>query len=314
MTMIKRLAVSALALALSTGAALAEWPERPITIITPWPPGDVEDTIARLVADRMEAEWGVPVAAVNKPGGGGVIGATEVAGAKPDGYTIGNLVLSHVTSHVALGNTTYGKDAFDVVGIYVTYPFVLAAKADAPFDDLAGLVEHAKSNDVALGHFGYGAIPTKVTLGLQEQFGFKFATDASFEELTCITLSNGDATLITTTTPQIQACLQDGSAKAITTYTEGRIATLPDTPTLGEQIDSEPIVLWGGMFVPKGTPDEVRDKIAAIVGEVMESEEVANIRSATGAELYWQGPAEAKARIDRTYDATVELLTGLGEL
>ncbi|MBY6115573.1 tripartite tricarboxylate transporter substrate binding protein [Mameliella alba] len=311
---LKTMILSSAALAVSATMALADWPERPVTLLTPWPPGDVEDTIARLIADRMEAEFDVPVQALNRPGGGGVIGATEVANAPANGYMIGNLVIDLVTSHVALGNTTYPIDAFETVGIYVTYPFILAASADAPYDNLAELADYAKTNEISLGHFGYGAIPTKVTFDVADQLGFSFASEASFEALDCTTLSNGDADVINTTTQQVQACLDSGAVKAIASYTNDRIVTLPDTLTLHEQVDGDPIVLWGGLFVPKGTPQEVIDKIAAVAAEVMASEEVDKIRQATGAELYWQGPKEGKARLDKDYKAGVDLLKKLGEL
>ena len=314
MKLISTLAATVFVALATASMAQAEWPERPVTILTPWPPGDIEDTIARMIADKMEATYDVPVKALNKPGGGGVIGATEVANSNPDGYMIGNLVIDLLTSQVQLGNTTYAADAFDAVGIFVTYPFILAAPASAPYNNLAELAEHAKASDVSLGHFGYGAIPTKVTFAMADELGFKFASDASFEGLDCTTLSNGDAEVINTTTAQVKACLDSGDAKAIASYTNDRIPTLPETMTLHEQVEGDPIVLWGGIFVPKGTPQDVIDKISAVAAEVIASDEVENLRQATGAELYWQDPAEAKARVQADFAASEELLKQLGDL
>ena len=86
--------VAALALALPL-AAQAEYPEKPVEFVVPWPPGDLEDVLTRMIAEQFQETYGVPAAVVNKPGGGGgpFPGAAEVAGADPDGYTVGSLVI-----------------------------------------------------------------------------------------------------------------------------------------------------------------------------------------------------------------------------
>ena len=89
------LAMGALALAVSAGAALAEYPEKPVNFIVPWPPGDLEDVLTRMIAEDFQETYGVAAAVVNKPGGGGgpFPGAIEVANAPADGYTIGSFVI-----------------------------------------------------------------------------------------------------------------------------------------------------------------------------------------------------------------------------
>ena len=92
----KKLAVAAALVAASFGApALAEYPEKPVNFIVPWPPGDLEDVLTRMIAEDFQAKYGVPAAVVNKPGGGGgpFPGAIEVAQAPADGYTIGSFVI-----------------------------------------------------------------------------------------------------------------------------------------------------------------------------------------------------------------------------
>jgi tripartite-type tricarboxylate transporter receptor subunit TctC len=103
---------SAVALSFSffVGPALAEYPERPVTFINPWPPGDVEDQLVRVIAEEMQRETGVPAKVVNRPGGGAVEGATAVAQSDPDGYTIGNFVIDVPTMHIIRGNATYTRE------------------------------------------------------------------------------------------------------------------------------------------------------------------------------------------------------------
>ena len=116
------------------GAAYAEYPEKPVNFIVPWPPGDLEDVLTRMIAEDFQAEYGVPAAVVNKPGGGGgpFPGAIEVATAPADGYTIGSFVIGvPVVGHqIDIPELTPAK--FDPLGIFLTYPFVIATSGDAP--------------------------------------------------------------------------------------------------------------------------------------------------------------------------------------
>ena len=173
-TMLKG-ALAGAALTVSATAALAEYPEKPVNFIVPWPPGDLEDVLTRMIAEDFQNEYGVAAAVVNKPGGGGgpFPGAIEVANAPSDGYTIGSFVIGvPVIGHqIDIPPLTPAK--FDPLGIFLTYPFVIAASADAPYSSMAELAEHAKSNDVALGHFGDVLTPTQVTKAVCGQRGLQ---------------------------------------------------------------------------------------------------------------------------------------------
>jgi len=163
------IAVTSVIFTLLAGSVNAgEYPEKPVNFIVPWPPGDLEDVLTRMIAEDFEAKYGVAAAVVNKPGGGGgpFPGAIEVATAPADGYTIGSFVIAVPTIGHNIGIPELAPEKFDPLGIFLTYPFVLVASADAPFSTLAELAEHAKSNSVALGHFGAPLPPTR-RAGLQ---------------------------------------------------------------------------------------------------------------------------------------------------
>ena len=147
--------------AVACGGAAANYPERPVEFVVPWPPGDLEDILTRMIAEEMQEQTGVPAAVVNKPGGGGVVGATEVFQAEADGHTIGSFVIGIPTVHIMNGNAPYERGDFEPLGIFVTYPFVIAAAGDAPYSTMAELAEYSQSNDVSLGHFGFGLVPTR---------------------------------------------------------------------------------------------------------------------------------------------------------
>lgn len=279
--------------------AFAEYPERPVTFIVPWPPGDLEDQLTRIIADEMTAETGVPAKVVNRPGGGAVEGATAVAQSDPDGYTVGSLVIDVPTMHIIQGNAPYQRDSFEPVGIFLTYPFALVAKKDAPYDDLAGLAAYAKDHSVKLGHFGYDLIPTMATFEAAKKLGFSFGADAAFDGLDCSTLANGDADVMNTTMATVLSCLDD--VKVLAAYTDQPLSIKPDAKLLSAQVPGLNITLWNGLFVPKGTPQEVKDKLAAVAEKAMQSDKAKAVATATGAGVYWMNAADAAKRIDKDY-------------
>ncbi|HBS50245.1 MAG TPA: transporter, partial [Rhodobacteraceae bacterium] len=308
MTLSRYVASATAALALSAGAALAEYPEKPVNFIVPWPPGDLEDVLTRLIAEDFQEEYGVAAAVVNKPGGGPFPGAIEVANAPADGYTIGSFVIGvPVVGHqIDIPPLTPAK--FDPVGIFLTYPFVIATSADAPYSSMEELAAYAQENEVALGHFGDVLTPTQVTKAYAANNGFEWGSDAAFDALDCNTLASGDAVVINTTLQLILPCLDD--VKVLVSITDERIPLVPDAPTIGELDETLNIALWNGLFVHKDTPQDVRDKIAAVAKETVMSERAQKVAEETGALVYWQGADEAAARIE----ANIETVARIGEL
>lgn len=307
-----RILGGALALAMTTigGAALADYPEKPVSFIVPWPPGDLEDVLTRMIADDFQAAYGVSAAVVNKPGGGGgpFPGAIDVATAAADGYTIGSFVPAVPVIGHEIGIDELAPEKFDPIGIFLTYPFVIATGADAPYGTMAELAEHAKSNDVALGHFGDPLTPTKVTKALAATMGFEWGSDAAFDMLDCNTLASGDADVINTTLQLILPCLD--SVKVLASVTGERISKTPDAPTVGELAPALDVALWNGLFVLKDTPADVREKIAAVAAKTVMSERAQKLAAETGALVYWQNAADSAAVIEKD-KATMAVIADL---
>ncbi|NNE53007.1 MAG: tripartite tricarboxylate transporter substrate binding protein [Sulfitobacter sp.] len=291
--------LTATALALSlTGAAFAEYPEKPVSFIVPWPPGDLEDVLTRMIAEDFQAEYGVAAAVVNKPGGGGgpFPGAIEVANAPADGYTIGSFVPAVPLIGHQIDIPELAPEKFDPIGIFLTYPFVIATSGNAPYSTMEELAAHAKQNDVVLGHFGDVLTPTQVTKALAKKQGFEWGADAAFDALDCNTLASGDADVINTTLQLILPCLDQ--VKVLVSITGQRISKIPDTPAIGE-IDADlNISLWNGLFVTKDTPADVREKIAAVAKKTVLSERAQNVARETGALVYWQNATDSMGVIE----------------
>jgi putative tricarboxylic transport membrane protein len=295
------MSVTALALAMTAvaGTAQAEYPEKPVEFVVPWPPGDLEDVLTRMIAEDFSEAYGVPTAVVNKPGGGGgpFPGAIEVANAPADGYTIGSFIIAIPVVGPQIGIPELNPDPFVPLGNFLTYPFVIAAGGNAPYDDMAGLAAHAADNDVVLGHFGAPLVPTQVTLGLAKSMGFSYASDAAFDALDCNTLASGDVDVINTTLQLILPCLDD--VKVLASIGSERIALTPDAPTVAELAPDLDVALWNGLFVHADTPQDARDKIIAVAQKTMMSDRAKKLAAETGALIYWQSADEVAAQIEK---------------
>jgi tripartite-type tricarboxylate transporter receptor subunit TctC len=298
-TLLKTALMAASAAVAVTGPVLAEYPERPVEFVVPWPPGDLEDVLTRMIAEDFQKEYGQPAAVVNKPGGGGgpFPGAAEVAKAQPDGHTIGSFVISVPITGPELGIPELSPNPFDPIGIFLTYPFVIVTSKDAPYSTVEELAEYAKSNDVTLGHFGAVLVPTKTTLALANKMAFSFASDAAFDALDCNTLASGDVDVMNTTIQLVMPCLD--ALQVLASITEERIPLAPDAPTVAE-LDSELAVsLWNGLFVHKDTPAEAREKITASAMKTVASDRAKEFARETGAQIYWKDAEESAAQIQR---------------
>mgnify|MGYP001236015690 FL=1 len=282
---------------LSVGVANAEYPEKPVSFIVPFPPGDLEDVLSRMIAEDFQAKYGVAAAVVNKPSDGGPFpGAAEAAAAPADGYTVGSFVVDVPVVGPEVGIPALNPFPFEPLGIFVTYPFVIATSADAPYGSLKELADYAKANKVALGHFGSFLLPTQATFAAAKQLGFEWGTEASNDALDCNSLASGDFDVINTTIQQILPCLD--KVKILATITDGPISVVPDAPTLASIAPELNVALWNGLFVHKDTPADIRDKIVAVAKETMSSERARKLSADTGALVYWKDAQAAASQIE----------------
>jgi len=305
-------AVSATALLAGIAPAQAEYPTAPVQFVVPFPPGDFEDILTRMIAKEMEAQTGVSASVVNKPGGGDgpFPGALEVLNAPNDGSMIGSFVnaVPVIGPQIDIG---IEEDSFVPVGLFLTYPFVLASSGDSGYSNMAELAEHAQNEDVVLGHFGAGLTPTLATFAAAEALGFEYADDSAYDLLDCNTLASGDADVINTTLALIEPCLDD--LNVLANIGVEPIPKLDGVKTLAEQTGISEIELWNGLFVTKGTPQEVVDVLAKIASETMASEEAQTLMKETGARVYWKNAEESAVVIAESIKQLAEIEDALAK-
>jgi len=267
--MIHRLAAAALAAAaILPFGATAEYPDRPITMIVPFPPGGVADITARPVAAAMGAYLKQPVVVENKAGAGGGVGMQLVARAKPDGYTV-LLALSSI-SIIPEADKVLGRDPMyqlsQLVPIarFTADPTVLAVRADAPWKTAAEFVQAAKS---APGSIPYGSSGNYGTMHVPvEMLNASAGTKMLHVPFTgagpaVVALLGGQVQALSTGPSSIMGHYKAGKVRVLATWGESRHPALPDVPTLKELGFDAQFSQWTGLFVPAGTPEPVIAKL-----------------------------------------------------
>ena len=258
------LAAGAAALPVASSIARAQtYPSRPITIVVGAAVGGSNDTIGRVMAERMKSSLGQQVIIENVTGGGGTIAGGRVAHAAPDGYT---LVLGNPISAAIIYAVRYDLlNDFEPVALLSTYPFVLVARKTMPANDLNGLIAWLRANpDKASGAGGVrGGTGHIASLFFQKQTGTRFqfvpyrGGTPAIQDLVAgqidLVMSDPTAAL-----PQVRA----GTIKAYGITTKTRLSSAPDVPTLHESgLPEFDVSAWHGLWAPKGTPKNIIAKL-----------------------------------------------------
>ena len=267
--MLHRLILATVLSAASLSAFAQNYPARPIQLIIPFAAGGPTDVVARRLAEAMGQNLGVTVVAENKTGAGGTIAADTVARAAPDGYT----ALIHHTG-MSTAPALYKKlrfnplTDFEYVGQVVDVPMTLVGRKDLPPNNYKELYAYLQANrgKVNLANAGMGAV--------SQLCGVLFLSRINMMDVTTIPysgtgpamtdLQGGQVDLLCDQATQTTQLIQSGRVKAYGATTKQRLAVLPDLPTLAEQgLDNFEMVVWHGIYLPKGTPKPVVDRLNA---------------------------------------------------
>ena len=273
-------ALFALFACLLAPAAIAQtYPSRPITIVIGYTPGAVSDLAARTIADGLHQAWGQPVIVDNRPGSGGNIGATFVARAAPDGYTLMIGTDATMASNVHL----YKHAGFDPVRDFapVAYAGVniicLAVNAELPIKSVADVIAYAKQNP---GKLSYGSSGT----GSPHHLAGELLHQKTGIDIQHVPYRGGGAAVndllgghigmaflsLSAAVPH----LNTGKIRVIAMVEKTRYAALPDVPTIGETVPGFEMSSWIGLFAPAGTPADIIAKLNAGVTKVLTAESV----------------------------------------
>jgi tripartite-type tricarboxylate transporter receptor subunit TctC len=261
-------AVLAAAALTAAGAAHAEYPDHVVNMVVPFAAGGPTDNVARSLAEAMRPTLGQSVIVENKGGAGGTIGTTFVARAQPDGYTVLLMHVGFSTAPSLYKDPGYDPfTSFEPVGLVVDVPMTILARDNFPPNNIKELAEYVKQNKdkITLANAGIGAASHLCSTMLNKAFGvdlltvpYKGTAPAMNDLLGKQVDMLCDQT--TNTTQQINA----KKVKAYAVTSMKRVPTLPDLPTMDESgYKGFEVGIWHGMWVPKGTPKPVVDKLRA---------------------------------------------------
>jgi tripartite-type tricarboxylate transporter receptor subunit TctC len=306
-----------LVLLAASGAALAQFPSRAITIIVPIPPGGAPDIAARLLGQKLSESLGQPVVVENRAGANGNIANELVAKAAPDGHTMGLLA----DSQIAINPHLYSKMPIDTlrdltpIHTVAVNQFVLAVNAQLPVKSFQEFIELAKKSDPPLAYAsgGNGSQHHLTMEMLKQRAGIKLlhvpykggapaATATVAGETAAMWAGSSNA-------PQIKA----GRLRALAVSGGKRSAQYPELPTIGEFYPGFENSIWLGLFGPAGIPEPVLTKLRTELKRALEMPDLREkMNAAGGLEPYLTTPEEFQALIRRDYAKYAKVVKDVG--
>lgn len=305
--------LAALALGSAAFAAPAvadDYPTGPITMLVGYAAGGQTDLVARAAAKVMSEQLGVPINVVNKPGAGGAVAARDLQQAKPDGYTM----LFHSNSVVnsapfIMDRVDFTPDDFEYAGMITAYQVGLATQKDAPFDTLPEFIAWAKENP----GFSYGALSPEARLYIEE-IAKKEGLKANI-----VPLKGGGDMINALLGNQVVLAFSGGihnkypdQLKMISALTSFRHPSDPDVATIEE--DGFPLGMDSRttLFLPKGTPRPVLDKLAGALEAAATDASFEKITAAASIPIMYLGVDPSYQEMHDTYDKNKQIMQAAG--
>lgn len=265
------------ALAVAPAAVQAAYPEKPITLVVPFPAGSGTDSVGRIFAEELSKELGQPIVVENKPGANATIAANYVARAKPDGYT---LFVTTNTSHSAapwlMKNVSYDpiKD-FTPIARGGNLPFILVTNPQRPFKTVKELIEHARAKPGAI------AYATGNSTGIVAGGRLAVATNTDMLHVpykgtpqALTDLVSGEVDFMFTDLTSGTPFVNSGRVHAMAVSTAERSALLPDLPSMEEAgVPDFDINSWNGYFGPAGMDPEIVKTLNAAINKIVNNPE-----------------------------------------
>lgn len=306
---------------LAAGTVWAQYPERPITMIVPFPPGGVTDTVARPIADALGKELGQSVVVENKAGAGGAIGTGEAARAKPDGYTI-MLMLSSISilpeADKILGRkAAYETTDFKPIARFTADPTVLVVPANAPWKTVDEFVAAARKSPGELNYGSSGIYGSMhVPMAMLEKNADIRMTHVPYTGAgpAVAALLGGQVNAISTGPSSILQHIKAGTVRPLAHWGDKPLDALPDVPSLTKAGYDVKFVQWSGLFVPKDVPAEIIERLRTAAGKVANDPDIQKKVLATGSPIDYLDADEFQAYWDADDAVLREAVRNIGKV
>lgn len=289
----------ALAAAALGGSAFAQdkYPSKPVTVIVPQAAGGANDTIARVIAQKLTEQTGQSFIVENRPGAGGNLGTVAAAKSRNDGYTIMLTADSSMVINPSLYKNT-GFDPikdFEPVGPVATAGYVLVAHPAFPAKNVSELVTLAKQQPgkINIGSAGNGTLNHLVGEMLGKATGIDLTHVPYKGSAAAVTdLVAGQVQVSVQSLPSSISFIKTGKIKVLGVVNPKRVAALPDAPTIGETIKGFGATPWYGVFVPHGTPKAVTAYLNAEIAKALDAKDVQERLAGVGCEPFKSTPEQ----------------------
>lgn len=304
--------IGASLLAMSASAhAQGSYPDKPVTVVVPYPAGAASDTIARLITSRLQSLWGQTVIVQNKPGAVGTIGVNQVVRSRPDGYTVlvSNTSLIQLPSMMSKLPFDTFKDLTPVVQT-VRFGNLLAVPNNSPFHTLDDFVKAAKLKP---GYYNYGTWGA----GSSSHLHGELLSQLTGAELVPVAYQGSAPMLTNLIGGQIHSGIADAasikphtaSIRVLAVTGPERIPAFPEVPTFTELgYPSFEARGWHGLFVPASTPSAIVEKISLDVNRILQDTEVRATLEALGVQPGGGTPAEFAAAMRTDFDVYSDVI------
>lgn len=304
---------TALTLGLTVTAGAA-YPDREITLVVQAAPGGVSDFVARTTANAAAPILGGRISVVNRTGGAGAVGMGTVAAARPDGYTIGYVPVElSMLKH--LGYADIYPDRFTLIMRANIIPAALTVRADSPYKTLDDFIKAAKARpgQIAVGNSGPGSIWHLAAAAFEDaaQVSLKHVPfDGAAPAVAA--LLGGNLEAVTVSPSEVLGNVQAGKLRILAVMGENRSLAVPDIPTFRELGLDLVVMAWGGFALPKGTPQEIVDKVHEAFKQAYDTPEYRKAFIDRGIEPGYLGPEEFARFAQSQYEMFGRLFTRLG--
>ena len=316
-----RLALSVAVACTGLAAVAQTYPSKPITMVVPFPPGGVADTVGRPVAEAMSRYLKQSIVVENKGGAGGGIGMAQVAKSRPDGYTLlmslSSLVVLPEADKILQRAPMFQVNQLKPIARFTADPTVLVVRGDSPWKTYAEFMAYAKTNPgrISFGSSGnYGTMHVPMEQLKAATSSFMLHVPYTGAGPAVLSLLSGQIEALSTGPASVKQHIASGRLRALAHWGEGRLASMPEVPSFKELGVPIQYSQWSGMFVPADTPAAVVDSLRQAAKFAAQDPRAVAALTSAGTSFMYQDAPEFERFVQADAKDMSALVTRIGKV